>query len=100
MLGSEKQIKWALSIQNNVINKINDNFPLHEKLISIYEGIDDASWWISMRDDFNLSRFILVFGLVSLAQDGSAKACDEVVKLQNDFSLAPLFNKFKVNYQE
>lgn len=104
MLGSEKQVSWALSIQNKVIWMIANNpakFPLSDEMIGFYKEIQDASWWINNRQKLAMPEYILVYGLVSLVQyKGMAEACDEVVRLQDDEYLAPIFNEFKVEEEE
>ena len=104
MIGSEKQVSWALSIQNKVICIIVNNpdkFPLSEEMIQFYQEIQDASWWINNRQRLAQPEYILVYGLVSLVQyKGLAEACDEVVRLQDDEYLAPIFDEFKVEVEE
>lgn len=104
MIGSEKQISWALSIQNKVVSMIAshpDEFPLCEEMISFYREIVDASWWINTRQRLAQPEYILVYGLVSLVQyKGLAEACDEVVRLQDEPELASIFDEFKVNWDE
>ena len=102
MIGSEKQIAWALSIRNRVVSTIANNpdmFPLYEEMIEFYEEIQDASWWINSRQRFASGEYILVYGLVSLMQfKGLPEACDEIVRLQDEPELAHVFDEFKVNW--
>lgn len=100
MIGSEKQISWAFSIRNKVILAItsnSDEFPLCEEMVELYEGVEDASWWINSRQRLVSKQYILVLGLVSIMQHmGLPEACDEIVRLQDDVVLAPLFDEFRV----
>ena len=101
MIGSEKQISWALSIRNKVVSIIVNNpdeFPLCEEMAELYRGIEDASWWINNRQRLASRQYILVLGLVSVMEHmGLSEACDEIIRLQDDIVLAPLFDEFKVN---
>jgi hypothetical protein len=104
MIGSEKQINWALSIQNKVLWTIANNpdkFPLSEEMVQFYQDIQDASWWINTRQKLAMPEYILVYGLVSLVQyKGLPEACDEVIRLQDDDCLASIFDEFKVEVEE
>lgn len=103
MIGSEKQISWALSIQNKVLWIIDQNseqFPLSEEMMEFYQEIVDASWWINTRQRLADPKYILVYGLVSLVQyKGLSRACDEVIRLQDDERLASIFDEFKVEQE-
>jgi hypothetical protein len=73
---------------------------IHEKIIAMYEEVDDASWWIDMRPEFGSKQNLLVFSWVMLANLGDAEACGVVVNMQDDLVLAPLFDRFKVYPEE
>jgi len=104
MIGSEKQINWALTIQDKVLRLIDsnsDHFPLSNEMIEFYQEIQDASWWINSRQRLASPEYILVYGLVSLMQfKGLPKACDEIIRLQDEPALSSIFDEFKVDSEE